>query len=104
MIAGKSKQIFLEGKFYVTPDFIFFRTISLFTSQRRKPVFKQSLAHGLHETFSETEGVIQTPRWITALSTLRYSDVFASGLSCSLARYVFMNSFFFDEKKRFLGR
>ena len=28
---------------------------------------------------SETEGVIRTPRWITALGTLRYSDLFASG-------------------------
>lgn len=56
------------------------RTISLFTSQRRKPVFKQSLAHGLNEVVSETAGVIQTPRWITAVSALRYSDIFASGM------------------------
>jgi hypothetical protein len=59
---------------------MFSRTISLFTSQRRKPIFKQPLAHGLNESVSETEGVIQTPRWITALSTLRYSDIFVSGV------------------------
>ncbi|KAF9525309.1 WD40-repeat-containing domain protein [Crepidotus variabilis] len=54
-------------------------TISLFTSQRRKPIFKQPLAHGLNQAPSESEGVIETPRWITSLATLRYSDLFASG-------------------------
>jgi hypothetical protein len=39
----------------------------------------QAIAHGFSETVSETEGVIRTPRWITALGTLRYADLFASG-------------------------
>jgi len=64
---------------------MFSRMISLFTSQRRKPIFKQALAHGLNEVHSETEGIIQTPRWITALSALRYSDIFASGVFSGLS-------------------
>lgn len=55
------------------------RTISLFSNQRRKPVFKQPLAHGLFQTLSETEGIVESPRWITSLTTLRYSDLFVSG-------------------------
>ncbi|KAH9064596.1 WD40 repeat-like protein [Lactarius vividus] len=54
-------------------------SICLWTTQRKKPVFTQAVAHGLSETVSETEGVIRTPRWITALGTLHYSDLFASG-------------------------
>ncbi|KAL0946270.1 hypothetical protein HGRIS_012522 [Hohenbuehelia grisea] len=54
-------------------------SICLWTTQRKKPVFTQPLAHGLNEAQSETEGVIQTPRWITSLASLRYSDLFASG-------------------------
>ena len=70
---------------------MFSRTISLFTSQRRKPIFKQPLAHGLNEALSETEGVIQTPRWITALAALRYSDIFVSGV------FSFSTSFIIDQ-------
>lgn len=55
------------------------RSISLWTTQKKKPVFTQALCHGFHTVQSETEGVIKTPRWITALGSLRYSDVFASG-------------------------
>ncbi|KAL0575191.1 pre-rRNA processing protein [Marasmius crinis-equi] len=54
-------------------------TISLWTTQKKKPVHKHPLAHGLNEAFSETSGIILTPRWVTALATLRYSDLFASG-------------------------
>ncbi|KAF9266888.1 WD40 repeat-like protein [Marasmius fiardii PR-910] len=54
-------------------------TISLWTTQKKKPIFKQPLAHGLNETLSSTSGVILTPRWITSLASLRYSDLFASG-------------------------
>ncbi|THH16374.1 hypothetical protein EW146_g4261 [Bondarzewia mesenterica] len=54
-------------------------SISLWTTQKKKPIFTQAIAHGLNETHSETEGIIKTPRWITALGSLRYSDLFASG-------------------------
>ncbi|KAL1760755.1 WD40-repeat-containing domain protein [Schizophyllum commune] len=54
-------------------------SICLWSTQKKKPIFTQPLAHGLHETPSETEGVVQTPRWITALACLHYSDLFASG-------------------------
>jgi ribosomal RNA-processing protein 9 len=54
-------------------------SICLWSTQKKKPVFTQPLAHGFNEVHSATEGLIQTPRWITALASLRYSDVFASG-------------------------
>lgn len=53
--------------------------ICLWSTQRKKPIFTQPLAHGFNEAYSETEGVIRTPRWITALASLRYSDIIASG-------------------------
>jgi hypothetical protein len=55
------------------------RSICLWTTQRKKAIFTHAVAHGFNETVSETEGLIRTPRWITALGTLRYSDLFASG-------------------------
>ncbi|KAI0252838.1 WD40 repeat-like protein [Lactifluus subvellereus] len=54
-------------------------SICLWSTQRKKPVFTHAVAHGFNETMSETEGLIRTPRWITALGALRYSDLFASG-------------------------
>ncbi|KAF5348899.1 hypothetical protein D9756_009857 [Leucocoprinus leucothites] len=54
-------------------------SISLWSTTKKKPVFTQPLAHGLHSVHSSTEGLIQTPRWITALTALPYSDLFASG-------------------------
>ncbi len=64
---------------YRTPIDAFVRSICLWTTQRKKPIYMQAVAHGFAETVSETEGLIRTPRWITALGTLRYSDLFASG-------------------------
>ncbi|KAF8169805.1 Rnu3ip2 protein [Pholiota molesta] len=54
-------------------------SICLWTTTKKKPIFTQALAHGLNEALSESEGVIRTPRWITSLACLRYSDLFASG-------------------------
>ncbi|EJU01615.1 WD40 repeat-like protein [Dacryopinax primogenitus] len=54
-------------------------TISLWSTTKKKPLFKQPLAHGLNEMLSSTEGPLRTPRWITSLASLRYSDLFASG-------------------------
>ncbi|KAJ3555585.1 hypothetical protein NP233_g12172 [Leucocoprinus birnbaumii] len=54
-------------------------SISLWSTTKKKPIFTHPLAHGLHSTFSSTEGTIQTPRWITSLATLPYSDLFVSG-------------------------
>jgi hypothetical protein len=64
--------------------FYFCSSICLWTVQRKKPIFKQGLAHGFNDVHSETEGLIQTPRWITAIASLRYSDLFASGALFSL--------------------
>ncbi|KAF7978547.1 hypothetical protein HWV62_45456 [Athelia sp. TMB] len=54
-------------------------SICLWNTQKKKPVFTQALAHGFNQVHSETEGLIETPRWITAIASLRYSDLFASG-------------------------
>ncbi|KAF8557490.1 WD40 repeat-like protein [Imleria badia] len=54
-------------------------SICLWNTQKKKPVFTQALCHGLHEVESSTEGVVKTPRWITSVACLRYSDIFASG-------------------------
>ncbi|BGP32431.1 pre-rRNA processing protein [Rhodotorula toruloides] len=54
-------------------------TLCLWLITKKKPIFKVDLAHGMNEHASETEGIIGTPRWITALSCLPYGDVFASG-------------------------
>ena len=55
------------------------RSISLWSTQKKKPVYVQALAHGLHETVTEERGTMTSPRWITAIGSLRYSDLFASG-------------------------
>ncbi|KAI0038624.1 WD40 repeat-like protein [Auriscalpium vulgare] len=54
-------------------------SICLWQTHKKKPIFTQAIAHGFNEVHSETEGLIRTPRWITALGSLRYSDLFASG-------------------------
>ncbi|KAJ7644362.1 WD40-repeat-containing domain protein [Roridomyces roridus] len=54
-------------------------SLCLWSTQKKKPVFAQALAHGLNEAVFATEGIIQTPRWITSVASLRYSDVIASG-------------------------
>lgn len=56
-----------------------FSSICLWQITKKKPVFAQSLAHGINEHPSESEGIIGTPRYITALSCLPYGDTFASG-------------------------
>ena len=67
------------------------RSISLWSTQKKKPIFTYPLAHGLHQVQSSTEGLLKTPRWITALAALAYSDLFISGASTnnhySLFRY-----------------
>ncbi|TBU38033.1 WD40-repeat-containing domain protein [Dichomitus squalens] len=56
-------------------------SISLWSTQRKKPVFTRALAHGMDLSQVEAEDIktIRKPRWITALGSLRYSDLFASG-------------------------
>jgi len=54
-------------------------SLCLWTTQKKKPVFTQALSHGFNEAQSATEGIIQTPRWVTAVASLRYSDLIASG-------------------------
>ncbi|KAG9044369.1 pre-rRNA processing protein [Tulasnella sp. UAMH 9824] len=53
--------------------------IRLWANNKKKAVYTRGIAHGLHEVHSETEGIVTSPRWITALAVLRYSNVFASG-------------------------
>lgn len=56
-------------------------SISLWTTQKKKPVFTQALAHGIDEAHVDTEDMptVRKPRWVTAIGALRYSDLFASG-------------------------
>ncbi|KAJ4473770.1 WD40-repeat-containing domain protein [Lentinula aciculospora] len=67
-------------------------SICLWSTARKKPVFTCGIAHGVHDPLLEqvededTEKVAKEeveiaphPRWITALASLRYSDLFASG-------------------------
>ncbi|KAI0696969.1 WD40 repeat-like protein [Cerioporus squamosus] len=56
-------------------------SISLWSTQRKKPVFTQALAHGmdLAQVDAPLIETVRKPRWITALGSLRYSDLFASG-------------------------
>ncbi|KAJ1025923.1 hypothetical protein NDA16_002549 [Ustilago loliicola] len=54
-------------------------TISLWNLGKKKPIFSVPVAHGFQTTLSETEGEIRTPRWITSLAALAYSDLFVSG-------------------------
>jgi ribosomal RNA-processing protein 9 len=53
--------------------------ISLWEINRKKPMFSVPSAHGLHTFASDSEGDINTPFWITAVASLRYSDLFVSG-------------------------
>ncbi|KAI9839620.1 MAG: hypothetical protein M1819_002246 [Sarea resinae] len=65
--------------------------LSLWTLQKKKPVFTVPLAHGLCPQLSRDEAFSeqipdpslplppQTPRWITALATIPYSDLVLSG-------------------------
>lgn len=55
------------------------RSICLWTTTRKKPIFTLPLAHGLDEHVSETEGMQKSARWITSLACLPYGDLFASG-------------------------
>lgn len=55
------------------------RSICLWTTTKKKPISTTQLAHGVSEHASETEGVIGTARWITALACVGYGDIFASG-------------------------
>ncbi|KAI0654177.1 WD40-repeat-containing domain protein [Cubamyces menziesii] len=56
-------------------------SISLWSTQKKKPIFTQAVAHGMDISHEDTEDVaiVRKPRWVTALASLRYSDLFASG-------------------------
>jgi ribosomal RNA-processing protein 9 len=64
--------------------------IALWSVQKKKPVYIESLTHGLDPAMPPTEASADknpavdvvpapTPRWVTALKTIPYSDVFFSG-------------------------
>lgn len=55
------------------------RTISLWSTTKKKPVFSHALSHGIEETHSASEGIVHNPRWVVSLTSLAYSDLFASG-------------------------
>lgn len=80
-------QVVIVGKYmyalYVFVQVVLTRwlssVISLWDINKKKPVFSVTEAHGINTTPSETEGDINTPYWITAIASLRYSDLFVSG-------------------------
>lgn len=61
-------------------DLNFSSSICLWTITKKKPISTTILAHGINEYQSESEGLIGTARWITALACVGYGDIFASGL------------------------
>lgn len=85
--AARGKAGFVEGSVDVVAmvdDSTFLSggdsgSICLWTTTKKKPIATQSLAHGVDEHASESEGVIGVARWITALACLPYGDTFASG-------------------------
>jgi ribosomal RNA-processing protein 9 len=86
-LSGGDSGFVLISVFQRKAHNMFCRSICLWTTQKKKPVFTQPLAHGLHEMHSETEGLLRSPRYITALASLRYSDLFASGRSIFVGRF-----------------
>ncbi len=82
---GDSGLVFFSVSSIFSSLSISFRSICLWTTTKKKPIFTQALAHGFNETLSESEGVIRTPRWVTALASLRYSDLFVSGMLFSIS-------------------
>lgn len=65
-------------------------SLSLWTIHKKKPIYSLSLAHGADEPIQPEEASAETdpskrivprpsPRWITALTTIPYSDVVLSG-------------------------
>ncbi|RAL60997.1 hypothetical protein DID88_010093 [Monilinia fructigena] len=65
-------------------------SLSLWTVHKKKPIYSLSLAHGADEPIQPEEASAETdpskrivprpsPRWITALTTIPYSDVVLSG-------------------------
>lgn len=77
--AGEWSERALHVLFSLADDVFACSTICLWTITKKKPIFRLDLAHGINEHTSESEGIIGTPRWITALSCLPYGDVFGSG-------------------------
>lgn len=55
------------------------RSICLWHTGKKKPIFTAGLAHGVSKTVSESEGSILHPRGIASLAALRGTDLFASG-------------------------
>ncbi|KAK4683996.1 ribosomal RNA-processing protein 9, partial [Tremellales sp. Uapishka_1] len=52
-------------------------SISLWHTGKKKPIFTQSLAHGVSELTEDS--TISGARWITSLASLRGTDIFVSG-------------------------
>lgn len=66
-----------------------YRSISLWTTQKKKPIFTQALAHGMDEAQVDVDDIpiVRKPRWVTSLGCLRYSDLFASGTCTALRNH-----------------
>lgn len=53
------------------------RSISLWHTGKKKPIFTLPLAHGIDDLTEDAN--LKGARWITSLASLRGTDLFASG-------------------------
>ena len=53
------------------------RSISLWHTGKKKPIFTKPFAHGIDDLTLDHE--MKGARWITSLASLRGTDLFASG-------------------------
>jgi len=57
------------------------RSISLWSTGKKKPIFTKPLTHGVDELLPDSDHSMPGARWITSLASVRGTDLFASGRS-----------------------
>ncbi|KAI9308931.1 WD40-repeat-containing domain protein [Cunninghamella echinulata] len=93
---GSNKPLYVEGSLdcLAQIDESIFVTggdsgvISLWDINRKKPIYSSDISHGVNVYENEdNDDVIKTPHWITALASLKYSDIFVSGSVDGFVRF-----------------
>lgn len=85
--AGKSPKLVAYTRTGIFIDVIAVSSISLWDNQRKKPVFTYNEAHGTFTNGSEYSLQTEAAYPITALASLRYSDLFVSGSHDGYVRF-----------------
>lgn len=85
--AGKSPKLVAYTRTVIFIDCIAVSSISLWDNQRKKPVFTYNEAHGTFTNGSEYSLQTEAAYPITALASLRYSDLFVSGSHDGYVRF-----------------